>query len=362
MSNPFTINISAATDIIGCDNYENQDDFFVLEINNVTFICVLDGHGRPFGKKAAMFVKNELISYLTDELNPKIDEFKLNFLTNPKEYLIRANMIVDKKLRDEFCMILNIDKNDIYSNKWLNSPGTTCTLIALHGTDLYVSNVGDSDAILTGLGRLPLDPSIDASLDAGLDASLDAGLDTGIGRLLLNESNIDTSILSGGRPRPAPALKLTANHSPESISEFYRIREYRCLDTDSNLPVMDFIYKSADSYKIANSRNRCFLVDSNGIASVTKNGFFYKNVKNEWASAVVYENGLAFTRSFGDFNLKQVGVTAYPDVVCYKLDPTQNQSIIVASDGVWDNLDYDDVALQIQELQEQNLLLQQKYF
>ena len=64
MQNPFIINISAATDIIGCDNYENQDEYFVLDVENVTFICILDGHGRPFGKKAAMFVKNELNYYL----------------------------------------------------------------------------------------------------------------------------------------------------------------------------------------------------------------------------------------------------------------------------------------------------------
>lgn len=53
---------------------------------------------------------------------------------------------------------------------------------------------------------------------------------------------------------------------------------------------------------------------------------------------------LAVTRAFGDHGLKQSGLTAVPHVVKYTLKPF-DKFLVIASDGVWDELsDQDAVA------------------
>ncbi len=54
---------------------------------------------------------------------------------------------------------------------------------------------------------------------------------------------------------------------------------------------------------------------------------------------------LAVSRAFGDFNLKNQGLTAIPYIKVYDLDISnlENSYIVIASDGVWDVLSDDDV-------------------
>ncbi len=81
-------------------------------------------------------------------------------------------------------------------------------------------------------------------------------------------------------------------------------------------------------------------------------GEYHKNVRAEFASLVTtpdtaeHMDGLAFTRSIGDFHLQAYGITWQPDIV--EIDLTNQISnpnmLIVASDGVWDNWKYEDVS------------------
>ena len=52
---------------------------------------------------------------------------------------------------------------------------------------------------------------------------------------------------------------------------------------------------------------------------------------------------LAVTRAFGDFSLRSAGVTSVPYIVKYAL--TKNDEfLVIASDGVWDELSDQDAA------------------
>jgi len=116
-------------------------------------------------------------------------------------------------------------------------------------------------------------------------------------------------------------------------------------------------------------------------------GSYYKNVRKEWASMVStpsyarFQDALAFTRSLGDLHLQAYGVTHLPEVSLLDLQPVfetlhrlhqQRQQqllsgeqpldeqaftraaiesaacstlcLVLASDGVWDNWLYEDVA------------------
>jgi Serine/threonine protein phosphatase len=53
-------------------------------------------------------------------------------------------------------------------------------------------------------------------------------------------------------------------------------------------------------------------------------------------------NGLALSRAFGDFDDKNAGVIAEPDVNVYDIGP-MDEVVVVGSDGVWDVLDYSEV-------------------
>ena len=48
------------------------------------------------------------------------------------------------------------------------------------------------------------------------------------------------------------------------------------------------------------------------------------------------------TRSFGDRKMKKYGVISKPDIICKKISEN-DIFIIIASDGVWDTVDENDI-------------------
>ena len=120
------------------------------------------------------------------------------------------------------------------------------------------------------------------------------------------------------------ALKLTADHLPDTLSEFERIRE--CSPTTTHL--YDRRY-----YMTAHARG-------DDIFPITEQrGYYVKNVNEDWATVLVEpttSQKLAFTRSIGDENMRKGGVIATPSV--YARTVTESAVIKVASDGFWDNI------------------------
>ncbi|TKY57953.1 phosphatase 2C 75 [Spatholobus suberectus] len=67
------------------------------------------------------------------------------------------------------------------------------------------------------------------------------------------------------------------------------------------------------------------------------------HVQRVWMPNNENSPGLAVSRVFGDFLLKDHGVIAIPDISYHPL-PSSDQFIVLASDGVWDVLSNNEVA------------------
>jgi len=182
--------------------------------------------------------------------------------------------------------------------------------------------------------------------------------------------------MSGSTSQKLDTVIITAEHSPESPSEFTRLRTFRCNEEDPRFPSLSVVYDSQSA-----NRLECppvFRLDEHGAPHVLGNGCYHKNVRQEWASLVAtpstaqFQDALAFTRSLGDLHLHTYGVTHEPEVRCCSLDSlwtdlnsnTSSQlgdlqagggdkvdprvaasvfCIVLATDGVWDNWAYEDV-------------------
>jgi hypothetical protein len=155
-------------------------------------------------------------------------------------------------------------------------------------------------------------------------------------------------------------MEMSADHSPESGDEFYRMRAARPSVADAARPELLFVYDTLTSSKI--SCPHIFRVDpGTGTATRTNKGSYYKNVRNEWATLVAtppyaqFQDALAFTRSLGDLHLQSYGVSHVPEVRWIEFAPadaagvprpvsTDPICIAACSDGVWDNWKFHDVA------------------
>jgi hypothetical protein len=110
---------------------------------------------------------------------------------------------------------------------------------------------------------------------------------------------------------PQDNLVITAEHSPESPSEFCRLRTFRPKPGDPMQPALAVVYDSPSADKA-----KCtpvFVLDDAGVPTAINKGKYYKNVRKEWASLVStpstarFQDALAFTRSLGDLHLHTFG-------------------------------------------------------
>jgi serine/threonine protein phosphatase PrpC len=88
--------------------------------------------------------------------------------------------------------------------------------------------------------------------------------------------------------------------------------------------------------------------EEDGSWTIEPVGGFYRNVRKDWASYLVgYCNErLAVTRALGDFTMKKHGVIAEPSIVCAPPPAAgTTRAIVVASDGLWDCLQYAEVCV-----------------
>ena len=369
-----TVQVGSETDVGG--GSENQDDYFVCSVGNesdpITVLCVLDGHGREVGKVAANSAKDALIEFFHASYVKLRDK--------PYETLVEAHEVAHFKIKEAFKRTLverGFDvreaeggflekrrKDAVNSNWGCVHGGSACSIIALIGTKCYIANVGDSSGILC-TEKAVLTPESLVGLGDAATGTRGNGSGTGNG---------DGAMDVDGTGGASDTLIITAEHSPESVEEFLRLRSSRPRQTDANYPALVVVYDSPTQDKTL-----CppvFSLDAAGNPRVTSNGRYYKNVRKEWASLVStpptadYQDALAFTRSLGDLHLSTYGVTHLPEVACIELatilgggmqaapvgarkgtrgagagsaEQTQLLCIVLATDGVWDNWVYDDV-------------------
>lgn len=299
-----------ATDIGG--GRENQDDYFLWENpdRGLMVIGVLDGHGRDVGKVAAV-VGCEYIRRYCEENQDMLEN-------NTFDFLVTAIVQAHQAIKDAFVKTLEtngievketvegylVKRKSDKSNWMCVHGGTSCSLVAIVGTNLFTANVGDSTAIM---------------------CTSQPVLKSGMVRFVGDAGDIDrkTSSLESNDDKLSNTLVITSDHSPESPFEFNRMRAFRTRDDDPKQPALLVVYDASQQDK-----TRCpavFDLDSSNNPIVTNRGSYYKNVRREWASLVAappsakFQDALAFTRSIGDFHLHLYGVCEFPEVHCVDL-------------------------------------------
>jgi serine/threonine protein phosphatase PrpC len=229
--------------------------------------------------------------------------------------------------------------------------GTTCTIIAIIDKMLYCSNVGDSTATLCS--KTPIfNPEKQLTYLGDSATPSSTPFKQKVSTETSESEESEESTLS-------KTMEIIANHSPDNPSEFCRLRQFQQRLGNPLHPASHLVYDSK-----LNDKVRCaqiFTVDSAGNPSITNNGTYCKNVRYEFATLLTtpmsarFSESLAFTRSIGDFYLQTYGVTYCPEIQCLDLTKlfdvldTKKQDqktplcLVVASDGVWDNWNYEDV-------------------
>ena len=319
------------TDIGGCR--ENQDAMLRYEDDKIIIISVIDGHGVD-GKKVAEFCKTELQNNIATKMN-KILSQPTKFLDEifPNIHHSLALKIIKEKLEYEnVCRLepsgnLLIKKN--YADIWepMMTGGATMTIAIMikETLNLYVANVGDSEAMLCSTKSILRDNDL---------------------------VGIETKDLSETKDsKDSDYIVITGLHSPNNLKEYQRIS----LDpTITKKP--EFIYDSM--YKGVNSHIEHIYSEP---IMPPKYGYF-KNVKREYATylkipdnELPFNHRLAMTRSIGDFSMVPYGCSCIPTIriidcqaILQRYDETDTSPmlcLLLSSDGVWDNWNYQDVQL-----------------
>eukprot|EP00603_Paraphysomonas_imperforata_P003239 CAMPEP_0114430314 /NCGR_PEP_ID=MMETSP0103-20121206/9975_1 /TAXON_ID=37642 ORGANISM="Paraphysomonas imperforata, Strain PA2" /NCGR_SAMPLE_ID=MMETSP0103 /ASSEMBLY_ACC=CAM_ASM_000201 /LENGTH=470 /DNA_ID=CAMNT_0001599753 /DNA_START=51 /DNA_END=1463 /DNA_ORIENTATION=- len=301
-----------STDIGG--GRENQDDFFVWENpeRGLVVTGVLDGHGRDVGKVAAMVGTSYLKTFCEnnqDLLESNAFDFMVRGITEAHEAIREGFM---KALTGKGYEVKQTEEGYLVKRKSSKSQwvcvhgGTSCSVVALVGTQLYTANVGDSTGILSASKPVLHDSMLQFVGDSA-------------------ELERKTSSMEQASDETTNTLVITSDHSPESPVEFCRMRSFRTRENDPQQPALLVVYDASQQDK-----SRCppvFELDSGGVPIVTNRGSYYKNVRREWASLVAappyakFQDALAFTRSIGDFHLHIYGVSEKPEVHCVDLKP-----------------------------------------
>jgi len=319
------LKFASATDIGGGQTNQDACDSFEIPGEGCVVFGVYDGHGRELGELASVVAKETFrTAFMEAGIIAKLR-------ANPEEVLIavfrRAHDAIREAFRRRYISsgweVQDTEEGFLIKRQASNQAwtcthgGTTATVVfILDGWRMIVANVGDSTALWGG-------------------------------------TDAEAQIMH---------RELSAEHSPESIEEFDRVRKFRSMEGEGSaamgpLPEMRFVY-DAPSF----SKSQCppiFEISATGNVRVTGNGRYYKNVRSEWATLVTtppsarFQDALAFTRSLGDLHLHVYGVSCRPAVTEYDLsalhsliaaDDAERMSVLfVCTDGVWDNWKYPDV-------------------
>lgn len=195
--------------------------------------------------------------------------------------------------------------------------GTTASVVViLKGRRLLVSNVGDSTAILCGLGEAGVLHSVDEWQP--LHSGVPVPSASGPGGAASAPSGSPSVSAATDTATTSSYMEISADHSPESETEFARMHRCRPHSTLKNHPELLFVYDTLTASKL--SCPPIFEVNPHtGQCAKTERGSYYKNVRCEWATLVAtppyadFQDALAFTRSLGDLHLQSYGVSHVPE-------------------------------------------------
>jgi serine/threonine protein phosphatase PrpC len=227
--------------------------------------------------------------------------------------------------------------------------GTTFSLIIILGKKMWIANVGDSTGILCA--KHPILKNSDLMFEK----------DVAIPEKMYETKKADDDKLSNY------IILTSEDHSPEDPEEYKRMRAFKPSEENPLHAELLCVY---DKQRMTKSLcPHVFNISEDGTPTVRPDDksfeYYVKNVRREKATYVCGrhgENALAGTRSLGDIELHNLGLTHKPIIrsmdlnkvfvdlrAVRKPEATEEDPdpltvcVVLATDGVWDNWIYDHV-------------------
>ena len=235
----------------GVKGKENQDDYFLWNKGDgkTYVIAVLDGHGRELGKVASKAAKDSMYRDLTSDA--VLDQLRTTPQATMADVFRRANDAIRTTFLEHYGarnVDCKVEPGGFLVNRarqgaaWncVHGGTTASVVVVLDGALLISANVGDSTAMTCNLGPSMVPSTLFTTYPP--EPVHDEPSNTGA----------------------ATYHVLSAEHSPETPSEYVRMREQRpCPNRGGNFSEMLFVY-DAPSY----SKYDCpdvFHVQGNGL-------------------------------------------------------------------------------------------------
>lgn len=317
---------------------ENQDDKFVIHKPEIDCIIlgVADGHGTTgkIASAACTTATTEFVDANMEELVADPVSFLEKCFAHVQESVRRAiAKDAEKGIPDN----VKIDSNGVVLKRrnqfesFSNVQGGSMLSIAiLKAGVLHIANVGDCDAILCAESPILKPTMVKYEKDSANPAK----------SVVCTDETLSETLI------------ITRDHSPDNPEEYRRMREFRHSEKDPNCAEMACIYDEQGIPKPA--CEPIFRFAEDGAPIVREDvPFYYKNVRKDRATYVstpfdaLYQDALASTRSMGDFNLNQFGLSEKPEIQSVDLNAVVGESntlcFVMGSDGIWDNWLYDHV-------------------
>jgi serine/threonine protein phosphatase PrpC len=377
------VKIGHATDHGGSTNAENQDISIIIPIveHNGCLIAIADGHGST-GKFVAEVIKLVMEELIKDKIALLVE--------NAVAFLEFAYDHIHEQIRDRLSEKLTnegyestVDENgvilmrkDIHADFTVLKGGSTFSIVLILEKKMYIANVGDSTGLLCCKHPILKNSLFNYEKDAA-DPTKSVYYDP-------------------SHDKPSNFIELTCDHSPENITEYLRMRNFKKFEENHNHAEVLCVYDKPGKYKPY--CKQIFDISEEGIVTVApvetapidgKFEYYYKNVREEKATYVCDRRGeyvISATRALGDFKLGSHGVSNKPEIRSINLDavftdlkghidnvsteetvstteetvyttvvnPTtvikkaldpKTICVVLASDGLWDNFKYQEVQL-----------------
>jgi serine/threonine protein phosphatase PrpC len=320
----FNLQFGHDTDIGGSKDKPNQDRKILVpfENNDGCLIGMADGHGP----------RSEEVADLCEKMMIEMTETKMDrILINPVEFLEFAfDHIHSEIIKSYTC-------------------GTTFSLIIILGKKMWIANVGDSTGMLCA--KHPILKNSDLMFEK----------DVAIPEKMYETKKEGDDTLSNY------IILTSEDHSPEDPEEYKRMRAFKPSEENPHHAELLCVYD-----KQRRAKSLCphvFNISEDGTPTVRPDDksfeYYVKNVRREKATYVCGrhgENALAGTRSLGDIELHNLGLTHKPIIrsmdlnkvfvdlrAVRKPEATEEDPdpltvcVVLATDGVWDNWIYDHV-------------------
>ena len=292
----------------------SEDDTHIVETEYLEgYVAVFDGHGQKNGKIVSSFVKTYMHNYIVESWDLINSDFHntINILFRTVSIELRKHLLEIEKSRNHKVREVNVIApegknynyieycNDITLCWTLIGGGTTISLqFFLENGESYHVHLGDSECVLfekfTAIQ--------------------------------------ETEVVQPCQKTVKRFTLLTKNHSPDSLEEYERIQNSR--GDNAGLLYYDECSLTKTQPVIFNNGEKR---DPNRIyASGIK--LYHKNVEGDWATLFCdkkCKSRLAMTRSMGDYYLLHAGLSHEPTII--KTDLSKTTSLLLASDGLWDN-------------------------